>query len=317
MKICSCYEGLEAQKKRILVRTHSSLCHGRVLSAVYCIECGKQSINYDNSLVIDIEELNVPLEAIVVEFDLLKEILNSNSIAPNTVLMFNIMQAIVWAYEVDYYERFDNYVFEDVRNVIIKFFIDNKSKLTSSFFNKEKNYEAYLKYVSSTLTSGEYEPFNLELALNDPNIFTSPKHSLYGPASLIHNEYTTPLGITRKSNNFYYPNDKYFRNNYSKLYNEAEIIYLSIKQTLCSYLVRNCRKFPSDLYFKVNSFQELRDFVLANNYGRNRVVLTGFLEVFKDILENADIYLNLTSRTYKDYLHQLELADAFVNEHLM
>lgn len=315
MKICSCYQGLEAQEKRILVRTHSSFCHGRVLSAVYCIECGKQTIKHANSLLIDIEDLNVPLEAIVAEFNILKDLLNSRQIAPNTVLMFNIMQAIVWAYEADYYQRFDNYIFSDVRNVIIQFFINKRT--SSSFFNQEKNYEAYLEYVSSTLATGEYAPFNLELALNDPNIFTSHKHTLYGPASLVQNEYTTPLGITKKSNNFYYPDDKYFRNNYSKLYKEAEITYFSIKQTLCSYLVKNCRKFPSDLYFKVNSFKELRDFVLANNYCRDRVVITGFLEVFKDVLEDADMYLNLTSRTYKNHLHQLELANDFVNEHLM
>lgn len=316
MTMCSCYEGLKAKEKRILIRTHSSFCHGRVFPTVYCIECGKQSINYYNSLLIDIEELNVPLQPIVTEFNIVKGNLNHKSIAPKAMLMFNIMQAIVWAYEVDYYEKFDNYIFSDVRNSIINFFVDNKSKLTSSFFNKEKNYEAYIQYVSSTLASRKYEPFNLELALNNPNIFAS-ENSIYGPASLVHNEYTTPLGIIKKSNNFYYPSDKYFRNNYSKLCNEAEITYLSIKHTLCAYLVKHCRKFPSDLCFEVNSFHELRDFVLSNNYGKNRVVLTGFLEVFKDILENADMYLNLTSRTYKDHLHKLEMADTFVNEHLM
>ena len=313
MKICSCYKDLKAREKRILVRTHSCLHNGYVLSSVYCIKCGCLTYNDDNALVIDIEELNVPLKAIVAEFNILKDILDSRQIVPNSVLMFNIMQAIVWAYEVEYYQRFDNYIFSDVRNVIIQFFINKKT--SSSFFNQEKNYKAYLEYVSNTLASGEYEPFNLELALSDPNIFTSHKHSIYGPASLVQNEYTTHLGMTKKSNNFYYISDKYFRDNRSKLEQETKITYLSIKHTLCSYLVKHCKKFPKDLCFKVNSFKELRDFVITNNFDENKVFLTGFLKVFADILENADMYLNISSRTYKDFLEKLEIANTFVNEH--
>lgn len=317
MIICSCTKGLKDQNKQILVRTHSSFYNAKVLPSVYCIECGNQSINHDNSLIIDIEDFNVPLYAVIVEFSIVKDYFTLNSIAYNSTLMYNIMYGIIWAYEVDYYERFDNYFFIDVRNAIIDFFVSRAKYLNTSFFNKERNYEAYLETVSNTLASGNYEAFDLESALNDPNIFTSSKHALYGPASLIHNEYTTPLGITKKSNNFYYPNDKYFRKNYDKLSRQAEIIYLSLKQTLCAYLVKNCKDFPKDLYFKTNSIKELKSFITVHNYGKNRVILTGFLEVFKEILENADLYLNLTSRTYSDCLYHLDSFDTFASEHLM
>lgn len=317
MNVCSCYKDVRNKNKRILIRTSSCLRHGEVLSTFYCIKCGCQTYNYDNSLVIDIEELNVPLEAIVFEFNRLLENFKCRNINPCNALVFNIMYAIVWMYEVDYYQKFDDCMWVNIKCAIISFFLENKSELTCSFFKSQKNYEKYIKFISESDYT-KTRNFNLESALSNPNLFEKKDFNccMYGPVALISNEYTTPSGEVRKSNNFYYVSDKYFRDNRSKLEQDAKTAYISIKQKLCSYLVKHCNKFPSDLCAKVKSFKELRAVVMANNFGEDRVFLTGFLRVFAGILENADVYVNISSRTYKDFLKELEIADAFVDEHV-
>lgn len=315
--LCSCYGKLKTNESRILVRTHSFLHHNTLFTTVYCAQCGKPSFIDENVLIIDIEELNVPLNVIVEELKVVKKILISRKTTPTTIQLYNIILAIVWAYEVDYYQKFDNYLFGDVRDAIISYFIDYNPTLNKSFLEDESIYDAYLKYVEDTLLSKNCKPFDLENALSDPNIFTSANHALYGPASLVHGTYVNTCGIEKKTNNAYYPDDKYFRNNYSQLKQEAEHLYLAIKHAFCMYLVSKCDDFSPYLFYEVDTFQDLKRYVLAHSSSNNRLIVTGFLNVFEDILDTADNYLCLTSRTYKDYLKELQRAEAYVNEHLM
>ena len=87
-------------------------------------------------------------------------------------------------------------------------------------------------------------------------------------------------------------------------------------QTFCNYLVCKCEDFPPNLFFLVDTIQDLKNYLIQNSSSQNRIIVTGFLKLFKDILDNADKYLNLTSRTYKDYLNNLKQAENFVKEHL-
>ena len=68
MKRCVCYDSHDYREKRILVKAHSYFAQGKVWSNVYCIRCGNQTYMDDTALCIDIEELNVPLDAIMEEF---------------------------------------------------------------------------------------------------------------------------------------------------------------------------------------------------------------------------------------------------------
>ena len=210
-KVCSCYETLETSKKRIVVRTHSFFDKGVVYTCVYCAQCGKPSFADDTALIIDIEEFNIPLEVIVEEFDILEKNIASNQLTLSAMQKFNFLLAVAWAYEVDYYQKFDKYFFKDVRNAIINYFVYGNPSLDKSFLEDEVTFFEYFDYVERTLACGTYKNFDLETVLSDPNIFTSINHELYGPASLVHNEYVNTQGLTRKSNNFYYSRDKNFR----------------------------------------------------------------------------------------------------------
>lgn len=314
MKRCVCYDNRNYKEKRIVVKTHSFFNQGKVWSNAYCLKCGKQTYIDENALCIDIEEFNVPLDAIVQEFKIVNNILNSRIMFPDVLLVFNIIKAIIWAYEVDYYEKFDNYVFGDVRNGIIDYFTKNSSILTDSFLENEENYTSYLDHVKKYLTEKECKNFNLESALSNPIIFTSTNHEHFGPASLVYNEYTDTLGHSRKSNNFYYPNDKYYRLNKSKLEQEAIQIHTSILNTFKQYVIRKCKTLPLNFYSEVKSFKALKDFVLANYHGKNQVFFIGFWIVFSNILENGDKYINLSSRTYSEYLSKLKEFNIFVDK---
>lgn len=316
-KLCSCYENLETGEKRIVIRTHSFLNKGVLYPCVYCAQCGNPSFVDETTLVVDVEEFNVPLEAIVEEFNILQKYIVSQNLSLNTMQKFNILCAIAWAYEVDYYQKFDKYFFRDVRNTIINYFVNCKPELNQSFLEEDYIVSDYLNYVENTLVSGKYENIELDQILDDPNIFTSLNHSLYGPASLVHNEYVDTQGIVKKSNNFYYPSDKYFREHQATLEHQAKRFHVDILQIFCNYLLRNCVNLSPTLFFEVDTLHDLKNYIVKHNSCQNRLVITGFLKLFKDILNNADKYLNLTSRTYKDYLNELERAEAFVEEHLM
>ena len=315
-KICSCYEKLEAGEKRIVVRTHSFFSKGVVYPCVYCAQCGKPSFVDNTALVIDIEEFNIPLEVIVEEFDILQNHIISHNLTLNAMQKFNILLAVAWTYEVDYYQKFDNYFFRDVRNAIINYFVYGNPTLANSFLQDEVTFAQYFDYIERTLACGTYKSFDLKTALSDPNIFTSINHTLYGPVSLVHNEYINAHGITKKSNNFYYSSDKHFSQNQFALEQQAKLSHLAILQTFCNYLVSKCVDFPPNLFFLVDTLQDLKNYLIQNNSCQNRLIVTGFLKLFKDILDNADKYLNLSSRTYKDYLSELKKAETFVKEHL-
>lgn len=311
MKRCVCYDDHNYKEKRILVKAHTYFSQGKVWSNAYCIKCGNQTYIDDTALCIDIEELNVPMGAIMEEFKIVNNILNSREMFPDILLVFNIIKAIIWAYEIDYYEKFDNYVFEDVRNGIIDFFSKNRSNLSDDFLENEQNYASYLKHVENFLASKECNNFNLETALLNPIIFTSSNHVHFGPASLIYNEYKDFLGHPKKSNNFYYPTDKYFRLNCFKLKQEATDIHRYILRRLKQYINSNCENISCE---NVNSLYDLKQFVQINNYGKNQVFLTGFWFVFSNILENGDIYLNLSSRTYSKYLAKLNQFKIYIDK---
>lgn len=315
-KLCSCYEKLEVGNKRIVVRTHSFIHKGNFFPVVYCIECGAQSFVDKNVLVIDTEELNVPLEAIVEEYNIVKKQLETRDVAPSSLQLFNIMLAIVWCYGVDYYEKFDTYYFKDVRNTIIKYFLDYKPTIGISFLEEQAVYDEYLLYVQKTLQEQNCQSFDLESAINDPNIFTSTNHILYGPASLIHNNYVDTQGLEKKSNNAYYSDDKYFREHNSDLIEQAYRIHLAIRQVFCGYLYLKCLDLPPNLFYEVETMHDLKEYLLTHMSTHDKLIIVGFVKLFKHILDNADIYLNLTSRTYKEYLAELEKAEKFVNEHL-
>lgn len=315
-KLCSCYEKLEAGNKRIVVRTHSFLHENTVFPVVYCIECGAQSFVDKNVLVIDAEDLNVPLDAIVEEFDIVKKQLKAHDITPLSIQLFNIMLAIVWNYGVDYYEKFDKYYFENVRNNIIKYFIEYNPTLGISFLEEQQIYDEYLQYVEQTLQTENSRFFDFESALNNPNIFTSTNHTLYGPASLVQNNYVDTQGVERKSNNSYYFDDKYFREHRSDLIERAYCLHAAIKQTFCMYLYHKCASLPPNLFYEVDTMHDLKEYVMGHVAAHDKLIVVGFLKLFKNILDNADMYLNLTSRTYKEYISELEKAEEFVNEHL-
>jgi len=315
-KICSCYDKLDAGEKRIVVRTHTFFNKGVVYPCVYCAQCGKPSFVDDTALIIDIEEFNIPLKVIVEEFNILQKDIISQKLTLNTMQKFNILYAIAWAYEVDYYQKFDKYFFRDVRNAIINYFVEYKKELNKCFLDEEYLVTEYLSYVENILVSGKYESINLKEVLEDPNIFTSLNHSLYGPASLVHNEFVDTLGTAKKSNNFYYSSDKHFREHQFTLEYQAKKSHVAILQMFCNYLLSNCVDLPPTLFFEIETLQDLKNYITKHNSCQNRLVVTGFLRLFKDILDNVDKYLNLTSRTYKDYLNELERAENFVKEHL-
>ena len=110
---------------------------------------------------------------------------------------------------------------------------------------------------------------------------------------------------------------KYFRKNKLVLEQEAMQLHLTILHTFFMYLVNKCEVFSPSLFHEVNTLQDLKEYVLIHSSVNNRLIVTGFLKLFEDILDNADNYLYLTSRTYKDYLKELKKAQAFVDEHLM
>ena len=311
MKRCVCYDSHDYREKRILVKAHSYFAQGKVWSNVYCIRCGNQTYMDDTALCIDIEELNVPLDAIMEEFKIVNNILNSREMFPNVLVIFNIMKAIIWAYEVDYYEKFDNYVFEDVRDGIIDFFTKNETSLTEEFLANESNYISYLNHLENYFKSHNCKTFNLQSALTNPIIFTSTNHAHFGPASLVSNEYTDTLGHVRKSNNYYYPKDKYFRLNSSKLKEEATNIHNFILEKLKKYISLKCDNLTTE---HVKTLYELKGFVLTNNHDGNQIFLTGLWIVFSEIIENGDKYLNLSSRTYIEYLAKLHQFKAYTNK---
>lgn len=316
MKNCSCGNGSVSKEHNILIKVKAHFVRGAVVSDCFCAQCGKRSsvILGENDVVIDIEHFNIPAKAIVSEFQLVKNIFVKNCYTLDILLIYNILYAIAWAYEVDYYQKFASYAFGDVRNAIVDFVIEHKDELNYSspyFFDDNTSYDEYISAILCILKSQKCEEIcfirTLEMRYDSGNI------AAYGPIASIFNSYIDNNGNYHPSNNHYYKDDKYFIENRASLQQEANELHSEIVALICAHL-HACCPHLNFMHSKL-SLDELRKILVNSNYGKDKIILTGVLGTFEKVL-GCDVYRELTLRTYKENLEMLKNALAFVQEHI-
>lgn len=314
MKKGSCEHSGFVRKDNILVKTHSIFSRGIVLSECFCTDCRQKFmfILDNNDFVVDIEHFNIPAEPILQEYRILKKVFASNNQELSLTVAYNILYAIAWAYEIDYYKHFASYYFVDVRNAITEYVLANLDKLNNNnlfFLANNDSYNKYISDISHIIATNNRGNFDLIDSLQ--SFFVPNDILVYGPVSSIYMSYNNSEGHPCYSNNYYYKSDKYFWNNRQTLQDEADKIHSEILALICAKL-RSC---DSHLDFTdANlSLNELR--IILVNSSENAIVVNGILSTFAEIF-NYDVYRELTVRTYKDNLALLKNALLFVQEHV-
>ena len=313
MKKGSCEHSCFARKDNLLVKTRSVFSKGIVLSECHCTHCRQKSwfVLDSNNFVVDIEHFNIPAKAILQEYKVLKKVFASNNQEFNLVVAYNILYAIAWAYEVDYYKHFASYYFVDVRNAIIEYVLANKNKLGNNylfFLEDDDSYNLYISAISQILATNNRGKFDLVDSLQ--SFFVPNDILVYGPVASIYMNYDNSEDVSCLSNNYYYKSDKYFWDNRQTLQDEANKLHSEIVAQICAHL----RSYGSHLDFTDAklSLSELR--IILVNSSENTIVVNGILSTFAEIF-NYDVYRELTVRTYKGNLEILRNALAFVQEH--
>lgn len=313
MKNGSCEHICFARKDNLLVKTHSVFSKGLVLSECYCTSCGQKAsfVLDSNDFVIDIEHFNIPPKPILQEYKVLKRLFASNNQELDLTVAYNILYAIAWAYEVDYYKNFATYYFVDVRNAIAEYILANRDKLSNNslfFLETDDNYNQYISSISQILDTNNRGQFDLVDKLQ--SFFTLNDIFVYGPVASVYMTYYKSEDTSCFSNNYYYKSDKYFWDHRQDLQNEANKLHAEIIAHICAKL-RTCGS-HLDFTNAELSLNELR--IILVNSSDNSIIVNGILSTFSEIF-NYDIYRELTVRTYKENLEILENALAFVQEH--
>lgn len=312
MKKGSCEHGCFARNDNILVKTRSVFSKGIVLSECYCTSCGQKSwfLLDNNNFVVDIEHFNIPAKAILQEYKVLRKHFASNNQDLDLVVAYNILYAIAWAYEVDYYKHFASYYFVDVRNAITEYVLANKDKLSNNylfFLENDDSYNLYISTISQIIATNNRGRFDLIDSLQ--SFFTTNDILVYGPVASVYMTYDNTENISCFSNNYYYKSDKYFWDNRQTLQAEADKLHSEIIAHICAYL-KNCHS-HLDFTDAELSLHELR--IILVNSTDYAIIVNGILTTFAEIF-NYDIYRVLTVRTYKDNLEKLKSALTFVQE---
>ncbi|MDD2375963.1 MAG: hypothetical protein PHD15_01735 [Clostridia bacterium] len=282
---CNCSENsLDRNTGNILLLKERTTDVYDVFFKAYCIKCGKsQEIYYKDFIFvrakrIDIENVKFSPKVFVREYNYVMELLGSKQVQNHIV--YNIMTAIVTAYEKNYNMYWEKYLFEDVRKAIVTVLSSNKYYNGKKTFLERMNIE--LKKVSKELFS--LEEFQKNVKFEEFDEVTQKK---YGPYDIIE-----------------------IKSDILKLQNL--ILQELVKILHQNYKGGDLNKIKSNDKLSLKSIQEF-----VNAVHRNNIFLRGYSIVFKDLFNLKFVTSDdINSGNYKEILLKLEKASKFVLKYL-
>ncbi|MDD2375965.1 MAG: hypothetical protein PHD15_01745 [Clostridia bacterium] len=307
---CSCSQNcLDRGRGNILLLGEGKTYTYDYYIFVSCIKCGCSEEIYNRELSdvpakkISVISTNFPYKVFVEEYKYVMQLKGSSQIQDDNI--YDIMVAIIDAYRNNYYMYWEDYLFENVRQAIVKVLslkkYDNCSK-------------AFLAAMKKELKITVKETFFLEEFLKNRKSedFDQESQKKYGPAGVVQ------IKCIRETSNY----EKYLQKKiYLRTGQEirSNIFYLQklILQKMVKILCQNYKfKNYSELKIKGKiSLKSIQKFV--NDGCRDNIFLKGYSIVFKEIFDfefcNSK---DINALNYKEKLEKLREVNEFISRYL-